>query len=59
MAAPQKWEYKCVDVHPALECKYQEDAQSLDELGSEYWELVAVVTLGGTNHYGYFKRPKE
>jgi hypothetical protein len=58
MAESPRWEYKCVEVHPALESKYSEDAQSLNELGSVGWELVEVVPRGETNLYGYFKRPK-
>ena len=56
-AEPQKWEYKCVEVHPALESKYREDAQSLNALGWVGWELVEVVPRGEAL-YGYFKRPK-
>jgi hypothetical protein len=58
MAEPQQWEYKCVEVHPALESKYAGDAQSLNELGSVGWELVEVVPRGEANLYGYFKRPR-
>lgn len=57
LAEPRRWEYKCVQVHPTLESKYAEDAQSLNALGSVGWELVEVVPRG-ESLYGYFIRPK-
>jgi hypothetical protein len=56
MTDPLPWEYKCVEVHPRLECKYPEDMRFLNDLGSAGWELVGVVPRG-ESMYAYFKRP--
>ncbi len=54
------WEYKVVPIMGALYVAgFPFDlavAQSIDTLGKDNWELVAILDVGNKEHVAYFKR---
>ena len=67
-SGPRKWQYKVVliNVQDLVSNKLESIEDTLDELGSEGWELVAIdsyTAFGPTSNskltrtWAYFKRP--
>ena len=49
------WEYKVVDVRPAISELLE---QETNKYGREGWELVCMSDYGGSGYTLVFKRPK-
>jgi hypothetical protein len=59
MSAPQRWDYKTVDIKPGfLGMKMDEVQNELDKHGKQGWELVSVAPLAArASLVLFFKRP--